>query len=55
MAICQKAIEVSRHNFRPGKWCFKAYNRMGSVAEKQKDFPKAIDYYKKALVEQKTN
>jgi len=48
---CQRAIDVARTYFDDLIFCYKAYNRMGSVEEKRKNLPKAIEYYKKALVE----
>jgi len=53
LACCQRAIEVARENFDDLKWTFKAYNRMGSVEHKRGNVPKALEYYKKALVEKK--
>ena len=51
IACCQRAIDVARTHFDDLIFCYKAYNRMGSVEEKRKNLPKAIEYYKKALVE----
>merc|ERR1712087_308138 len=53
MACCQRAIEVAREHFDDLKWTFKAYNRMGSVEQKRGNSKKAVEYYKKALVEKK--
>lgn len=53
LACCQRAIDVAREHFDDLKWTFKAYNRMGSVEQKRGNVPKAVEYYKKALVEKK--
>merc|ERR1719273_1567331 len=53
LSCCQRAIDVAREHFDDLKWTFKAYNRMGSVEQKRGNTPKAVEYYKKALVEKK--
>eukprot|EP00484_Ammonia_sp_Unknown_P017101 CAMPEP_0197026278 /NCGR_PEP_ID=MMETSP1384-20130603/6401_1 /TAXON_ID=29189 /ORGANISM="Ammonia sp." /LENGTH=592 /DNA_ID=CAMNT_0042454921 /DNA_START=97 /DNA_END=1875 /DNA_ORIENTATION=- len=51
IACCERAVEVARSHFSDLSWCYKAYVRMGSVEEKRKNLQKAIEYYKRALVE----
>jgi len=53
LSCCQRAIEIAREHFEDLKWTFKAYQRMGSVEQKRGNTPKAVEYFKKALVEKK--
>jgi len=50
---CQEAVALCRQYFCDLKWTFKAFNRMGSVEEKRGNKEKALEYYRKALLEQK--
>ncbi|ETO27554.1 hypothetical protein RFI_09578 [Reticulomyxa filosa] len=50
---CQEAIVLCRQYFCDLKWTFKAFSRMGSVEEKRGNKGKALEYYRKALLEQK--
>merc|ERR1712228_250432 len=51
LLCCAKAIGVAREHSDDPEWCFKAFRRMGDVAEKQGSQRQAIEYYKKALLE----
>jgi len=53
MEKCQAAVAVCREHFCDLKWTFKAFSRMGNIEEKRGNREKAIEYYRKALVEQK--
>eukprot|EP01084_Bolivina_argentea_P051910 95410_1 len=53
IACCQRTIDVARTYFCELIWSYKAYIRMGSVEEKRGNLPKAVEYYKKAMVEKR--
>eukprot|EP01125_Pyxidicula_operculata_P015120 TRINITY_DN5106_c0_g1_i3.p1 TRINITY_DN5106_c0_g1~~TRINITY_DN5106_c0_g1_i3.p1 ORF type:complete len:280 (+),score=80.51 TRINITY_DN5106_c0_g1_i3:981-1820(+) len=48
---CEKAIEVGRETRSSLDSIGKAFQRIGTTYFKQNDYPKAIEYYKKALIE----
>jgi len=53
MEKCQTAVALCREIFCDLKWTFKAFHRMGNVEEKRGNKEKAIEYYRKALIEKK--
>jgi len=53
MEKCQTAVALCREIFCDLKWTFKAFHRMGNVEEKRGNKEKAVEYYRKALIEKK--